>query len=702
MPSRQSKKPIKKKSESDFDLDDFIIVKKRAKIPQKDITISQIMYDIITSDFLKGLSQDMIKFAAMFLLTSYLRGEPLPLHIFNRAINREVREASAAVDFVTQTEPESRLYDEDDPEYKLPMMLNALQTFEDSKVPETKINIDAIEDEIGLEYNQIMEGFTNPEMIEETQKKTICSGLKKMKGGGQGVRNRNVQRREAMHDARPQPIYISTIIADAIAYARHQNMPNDVLKTVLEILARTAIILLIYGVLHTAYTDSEFLIKKNMDYKSMFAYYMERYKNKKTAKDLSEDVEHYKDWAKENIGGARKKKLKKEDSTTSEEGNAAVEIKEIEESSWFKRFYKNTIKPTANKIYDIATSDEAVTAAKITAQILILSLLMYAANEAKGAMYEYIGRPAYNKTMQVYYGMQNPLRNLNEMEDLISLDPKHPNYKNYEELFRASEPRLREMGYENRELYFKENPKSSMRKYFPIKAEEETKEGDLYIEMARAAQEELRVARLAEAAKLAEDARLAEDSKRAEAAKVAEIKEFDEGAKMLKEELLIRSIERAIQDAKTSSNLANARKELEKSRDAYNKRTQEERVTKSTKDAEKAQRKLEKDAKKARELEEVRAEMERKAAAKKSQKPTRGLGLSDHKNKFYEFIASKDAKNMAKAAAVGLIGTVLTILANQGASGSNKKIIASFDKVKMEPRPREIDTDLSYYGIPDY
>jgi hypothetical protein len=85
-----------------------------------------------------------------------------------------------------------------------------------------------------------------------------------------------------------------------------------------------------------------------------------------------------------------------------------------------------------------------------------------------------------------------------------------------------------------------------------------------------------------------------------------------------------------------------------------------------------------------------------KPVAPTTERGTKGLGLSDHKNKFYEFIASKDAKNMAKTAALGLITTVLTILASQATS--NKKITAS---TAMEIQPRQIDTDLSYYGIPN-
>lgn len=718
MSSRKGKKPIKKESKSDFD--DFIIVKKKAKIPPKDLTISQILYNIISSDFVKGLSQDMIKFVAMFLLTSYLRGEPLPLNLFNRAINREVNEASTAVDIATQTG--SPLYDDDDPEYRLPVMLNALRTFEERKAPETKININAIEEEIGLEYNQLMEGFTNlPEIPVDPEMR--ANGLKKkLKGGGQGTRNRpritEMVRPQNDGYYQFQPNSISDIITEAIDYARLHNIPSNVLKTVLAVLSRAAVFLLIYGILHSVREGSEYLANHYMDYKEMFAHYMEEYKNKKkpkTAKDIADDVEHYKSWAKENIGGARKKRSKilprqieHPFEKRAEEEIASDQIKEIEESSWFKRFYRNTIKPTANKIYDAVTSDEAVTAAKITAQILILSLLMYAANEAKGAMYEYIGKPAYDRAMQTYYGMQNPLRNLNEVEGpLVHLgnnryeglasisDPNSPNY--VEPSFKPSRKRLNEIGHENRELFFKENPKSSMRRYFPLDVRESRSERIKDANKERERIEKVieeRAAEMAEAARLAEAERIAAAARATEAARIAEMAEFDERSNMFREYLLSQDAENAEREAESARNLAKMNEDHER---LVTKRLEEERAARarqSIEDAKKAQRRAEKEAKKQRELEEVQAQMERTKQAKREEKKKisgRGLRL---KNKFYDFIASEDAKDMAKATAVGLIATVLTILASQGTGSATPKKITTLT-------PRQIDSDLSYYGIPN-
>jgi hypothetical protein len=609
MSSRRSKKPIKKESNSDSDdilsLDDFIIVKKKAKMSPKDLTISQILYNIITSDFLKGLSQDMIKFAAMFLLTSYLRGEPLPLHLFNRAINQEVREASTAVDIATaQTQTGPQLYDEDDPEYRLPMMLNALREFGERRGTETKTDIGAVEEEIKLDYNQIMEGFTDPGMGGRGLKK-------KLKGGGQGTRNapRPRLRTDFQYDN------ISDIIAEAIEYARRNNIPPRVLRTVLEVLARAAVFLLIYGVIHVGATSIQYLIDNYMDYKAMFTHYMAEYKKQpKTAKDISEDAEHYKSWQKENVGGKLPKDLK---ATEADE-----EIKEIEGSNWFKRFYRNTIKPTAKKMYDIATSDEAITAAKITAQILILSLLMYAANEAKGAMYNYIVSPVYESVMSglnrtradgeiiVDIPKKKALIDLIERYKTTSIDPSIEGY--IQPKFNITEKRLKKMKPENRRLFFEANPESKFIRRFPTSSEiaiqtdpEESKE-DFYIEMQRA-------------------------------------NEADEARDILDE----------LADIFSTTSV----KEKAKAIQGKNP----------------------------------------KPVAPTTERGTKGLGLSDHKNKFYEFIASKDAKNMAKTAALGLITTVLTILASQGAT-SNKKITAS---TVMEIRPRQIDTDLSYYGIPN-
>ena len=550
----------------------------------------------------------MIKFVAMFLLTSYLRGEPLPLNLFNRAINREVNEASTAVDIATQTE--SPLYDEDDPEYRLPVILNALSEFEESKAPETKININAIEEEFGSEFNQLMEGFTSPEMR--------GPGLKKLKGGGQGTRN-TPKSRLAEIRADFQYNNISNVFAEAIEYARRNNIPSRVIRTVLEVLARAAVFLLIYGVIHVGATSIQYLINNYMDYKAMFVHYMEEYKNKrtpKTAKDIAEDEEHYKSWANENIGGGLKKDTKK-DKLIKEE------MKEIEESNWFKRFYKNTIKPTADKIYDVATSDEAVTAAKITAQILILSLLMYAANEAKGAMYNYIVSPAYESVMSglnrtradgeiiVDIPKKRALVDLVERYKTTSIDPSIEGY--IQPKFNITEKRLKKMKPENRRLFFEANPESKFISRFPTSSEiaiqtdpEESKE-DFYIEMQQA-------------------------------------NKADEAQDDILDE---------IADIFSNTSVK------EKAKTIQGKNP--------------------------------------KPVAPITERGTKGIGLSDHKNKFYEFIASKDAKNMAKAAALGLITTVLTILASQGAT-SNKKITAS---TVMGIRPRQIDTDLSYYGIPN-
>jgi hypothetical protein len=629
MSSRRGKKPIKKESNSDSDdilsIDDFIIVKKKAKMSPKDLTISQILYNIITSDFLKGLSQDMIKFAAMFLLTSYLRGEPLPLHLFNRAINQEVREASTAVDIATaQTQTDPQLYDEDDPEYRLPVMLDALREFEDRRGPETKTDIGAVEEEIKLDYNQIMEGFTGPEMG--------GFGLKKkLKGGGQGTRNaprprlarRTLLARPQLAEIRAEFQYdnISDIIAEAIGYARRNNIPSRVLRTVLEVLARAAVFLLIYEVIHVGTTSIQYLIDNYMDYKAMFTHYMAEYKKQpKTAKDISEDAEHYKSWQKENVGGKLPKDLK---ATETDE-----EIKEIEGSNWFKRFYRNTIKPTVKKMYDIATSDEAITAAKITAQILILSLLMYAANEAKGAMYNYIVSPVYESVMSglnrtradgeiiVDIPKKKALIDLIERYKTTSIDPSIEGY--IRPKFNITEKRLKKMKPENRRLFFEANPESKFIRRFPTSSEiaiqtdpEESKE-DFYIEMQRA-------------------------------------NEADEARDILDE-------------------LADI---LDEPADIFS--------TTSVKEKAKA----------------IQGKNP-KPVAPTTERGTKGLGLSDHKNKFYEFIASKDAKNMAKTAALGLITTVLTILASQATS--NKKITAS---TAMEIQPRQIDTDLSYYGIPN-
>jgi len=629
MSSRKGKKTIKKESESesDFDIDDFIIVKKKAKIPPKDLTISQIIYNVITSDFVKGLSQDMIKFVAMFLLTSYLRGEPLPLHIFNRAINRKVNEASTAVDIATaQTQPDPQLYDEDDPEYRLPVMLNALREFEESKDPETKTDIDAVEEEFGLEFSQLMEGFTSPEMRADGLKK-------KLKGGGQGTRNAPDPRLSGRRVPSPprldpdihhfyfQSNNISGVIAQAIEYARRNNIPSRVLRTVLEILARTAVFLLIYGVIHVGATSIQYLIDNYMDYKAMFVHYMEEYKNKrmpKTAKDISEDAEHYKSWSKENIGGDLKKGTKK-DKLIKEE------MKEIEESNWFKRFYKNTIKPTATKIYDVATSDEAITAAKITAQILILSLLMYAANETRGAMYNYIGKPAYNRTMRALNAMKeadihsevfrpNTImtdipKNRAMLELIETYDPKSILFTK----FRPSKKRLEEMGEENRRLYFEENPDSSMIRHFPTECG------------------------------------------------FKDIEDIEE-----------------IEEIPSRNPIFDAMLYTPTEESKENKPSVKERA-------------------KAIESRNPKPVVPKKA------KGTRGIGLSDHKNKFYEFIASKDAKNMAKATAVGLITTVLTILASQGAKKniSVASISPSESKEQYMSRNPVSGEDLSYYGIPN-
>jgi len=662
MSSRQGKKPIKKESNSDSDFDDFIIVKQKAKMPQKDLTMSQIIYNIITSDFVKGLSQDMIKFVAMFLLTSYLRGEPLPLHIFNRAINREVNEASTAVNIATQTDPQ--LYDEEDPEYRLPVMLNALREFEESKDPETKTDIDAVEEEFGLEFSQLMEEFTNPKM----------GGLglnKKLKGGGQGTRNapRSRLARPPLAELREDFQYdnISEVIAEAIEYARRNNIPSRVLRTVLELLARAAVFLLIYGVIHVGATSIQYLIDNYMDYKAMFVHYMKEYKNKrmpKTANDISEDAEHYKSWAKENIGGDLKKVTKK-DKLIKEE------MKEIEESNWFKKFYKNTIKPTATKIYDVATSDEAITAAKITAQLLILSLLMYTANETRGAMYEYIGKPAYDKTMQAYHGMQNPLKHLNERDpELISLDPDSPNYRNPD--FNPSRNRLDELSYENRLAFFKQNPKSTTIKHYP--------------EITKKVLREYKPAR-------PETIELVIKPETQRDIKLGELRDLGSERIM---EYFKKNPESGLKEYFTEEGLLSPiYPESKKSNISRNPifdamlytPTEESKENKpSVKERAKA----------------IESRNPKPVVPKKT-KGARGIGLSDHKNKFYEFIASKDAKNMAKATAVGLITTVLTILASQGAKKniSVASISPSESKEQYMSRNPVSGEDLSYYGIPN-
>jgi hypothetical protein len=215
------------------------------------------------------------------------------------------------------------------------------------------------------------------------------------------------------------------------------------------------------------------LITHYMDYKAMFTHYMEEYKKKrtpKTAKDIAEDESHYKSWARENNGGSVKNTFKTSISKAKNKENTTDEIKEIEESSWFKRFYKNTIKPTAKKMYDVVTSDEAVTAAKISAQILILSLLMYAANNARLAMYNSIAPPLYNEA----------LRELNEQaraSDIIFTDtPRNRALIDVIEMTpppiireikpRVSHKQLREMSTENRQAFFRANPKSGMKRYF--------------------------------------------------------------------------------------------------------------------------------------------------------------------------------------------------------------------------------------------
>jgi len=462
-------------SEMDSDEEDIIIIKKQKKKPRgitDNKSISQLLYNIITSDYVKGLSQDMIKFAAMFLLTSYLKGEPFPIRLFSNAINREVRDASTAVD-----DAAFALDIEDDPEHKLPIVLSALRNFQESKIQDP-IDIDELQNSMSKDIDSFINSLdeaANPKGAESKDPESKGDGLKSIKGGGQGTRTRATNNTRATDNARrivfdyranSIPELISLVTTEAITYARRNNIPNRVLQTVLQILARSAVLLLIYGVIHGGAMAITNLITHYMDYKAMFTHYMEEYKNKrtpKTAKDISEDEAHYKSWTSENSGGSIKKKSKNKENPTDE-------IKEIEESSWFKRFYKNTIKPTAKKMYDVVTSDEAVTAAKISAQILILSLLMYAANNARLAMYNSVAPPLYNEVLRELNKQASPSDIIftdtprrRALLDVIEMTPP-PIIREIKP--RVSHKQLREMSAENRQAFFRANPKSGMKRYF--------------------------------------------------------------------------------------------------------------------------------------------------------------------------------------------------------------------------------------------
>lgn len=708
MPSHYKKSKSKRQkeyeseSESDLDIYDKVV---------KGTPISRVLYNIITSDFVKGLSYDMAKFVAMFLLTSYLKGEPLPIHLFNNSINREVREASNALYMATQTDTHM----DDENEYKLPIILSALRSFEESKTPET-IDVDETIANFTRDYNDIFEEFTN------LNPKETAKGLqKKIKGGGHGRRNSPIGQGGT---DRFNPNNISNIIAEAIAYARQNAIPPRILNKVLTILSRAVVCILIYGVLHAGATSIQYLITHYMNYKAMFTHYMEDGKRTpKTAKDFTEDAEHYKSWASENIGGKLPKDLK--------ETEVDEEIKEIEESSWFKRFYKKTIKPAAKKIYDVATSDEAITAAKITAQILILSLLMYAANEARGAMYNYIGLPAYDRTMRALndindtnihsdvFAPKTILTNVPKKEALLDValayDPTSINQN-----FRPSKGRLEEMSKANRDLFFRENPDSSMIRHFLDEnefkdADEDARYAEMRDELVRNAaampSKEDRLARMKSmldraneetAHRIAEDARMANEARMAEAKRIANILEFYEGSEMHKEDILAKNIRMAPEMARMAAIREKAARENELLWEEKDRKYREELAERVAKDAAKRQRKAEKDAKEAKILADIKEDLDRrdaqKKAQKKAQKNSKGNGLSVNQtgNKFYEFIASDDAKNMAKATAVGLIGTVLTILASQGGKKNN---IKSEPLLSITHKPTE---DLSYFGIPDY
>jgi chemotaxis protein histidine kinase CheA len=409
-------------------------------------------------------------------------------------------------------------------------------------------------------------------------------------------------------------------------------------------------------------------------------------------------------------------------------------IKEIEESSWFKRFYKNAIKPTTDKIYDIFTSDEAITAAKITAQILILSLLMYAANEAKGAMYNYIGRPTYDRIMRslnniresdIHSDIFTPNTILTDMpknremlELIDAYDPTPINKK-----FRSSKGRLDRMIPENRRLYFEKNPASKMKKYFENKIEFkdsdeiEAMRDELAKNASSLATKEEEIAMMQRKLDEINEDKANEDRQQDEARMMREAKqaESDEGLEMFFEDLRSHDLRMLEANQRAERSRLAEKANHDRASAERDRLYRAELNQQAEADAIKRQKKAEKDAKKAKELEEFKAEFDRKESAKKAAKkaakkktPPKGNGLSTtvlsttvlSKYKapgFYKFIVSDDAKSMAKKTVVGLITTVLTILASQHALHSevkgNKKIMIHSPTITSKD-------DLSYYGIP--
>ena len=296
---------------------------------------------------------------------------------------------------------------------------------------------------------------------------------------------------------------------------------------------------------------------------------------------------------------------------------------------------------------------------------------MYVANETKGAMYEYIGKPAYDKTMQAYHGMQNPLKHLNERDlELISFDPNSPNYRKPD--FNPSRNRLDELSYENRLAFFKQNPKSTTIKHYP--------------EITKKVLKEYKPVR-------PETIELVIKPETQRDIKLGELRDLGSERIM---EYFKKNPKSGLKEYFTEEGLLSPIYPEEK-KTSISRNPILESIFLTPAEESKENKPSVKERAKAIQSKNP------KPVAPKITKGTKGTGLSEHKNKFYEFIASKDAKNMAKATAVGLIATVLTILASQGAKKNTSVDSPSTSELKEQYMSRNpvSGEDLSYYGIPN-
>jgi len=244
---------------------------------------------------------------------------------------------------------------------------------------------------------------------------TYGLGLKKGLSPKERVGKKKVGKKEPLKELPPMAIPASEEFKKDIEYARDNNLTGNTLKVFIATCLLAGVAWGIHDSISEEYSIDHGkilsdIISKNISLSgvvnyvnSMFATQLGRDRNRDFERGLyfTEEEDPY--YPGNRGGGVKKKGANKEADST---------LQPIPET-----FYQKRIKPIANKIYNVVTSDETITVAKALAQLAFLTALMYGIKE--------LGTTAYSS---MALENQDPRTSRQVLEELAEQEIARPTY----------------------------------------------------------------------------------------------------------------------------------------------------------------------------------------------------------------------------------------------------------------------------------